>query len=110
MKYIRTNKGIYEEERLGIHDHGRVCVTGTGRWEKFIKQADTIEELVDGYIRVFIKKSKDVMPIVLSDGNAKTLMSCEHEDYGAIWISLPNGSSRLEPVAKKNGKGKFELL
>ena len=30
--------------------------------------------------------------------------------YSAIWVQLPNGAWRLEPVAKLNHKGDLELL
>ena len=95
MKYIRTKDGI--EKLDADREHLAKYMNG--------KQADTIEDLCDCYVRMFIKKSKGMKPMVLSDKNDRTLILNEHEDYGAIWTD-----KGLIYVAKMNEKGELELL
>lgn len=77
---------------------------------KVIKFANTIEELVDKYLRVFVGKDKEMTPYIMLNKDDKYFSKNETVVYACIWIQLPNGAYRLEPVAKLNEKGELELL
>ena len=111
MKYIRTKDGIYTLIENGLcqtpKDVQNALITGD------YKQADTIEELCDKWIIV-----ENGIPHVLAYecdlldkiNNNKRIGITDSVGYGAIWIKLPNGAYRLEPVAKLNDEGKLKLV
>lgn len=115
MKYIRVYEGYYEQEYIttyqehceyvaGLQDSGfdfEGCV---------VKQADTIEELCD----VYVKKSREVGNDYFEVGKDAFEVfdrkyqreDLEHYDYyGAIWTD-----KGLIYVAKMNNEGELELL
>ena len=119
MKYIRTKDGIYELEKYKEKYHYFKVNGSVYKIQKIneCKQADTIKELCDEcviiskyakkpkimsfyeaeyFINNYVNKIKSADPIIAI--------------YGAIWVQLPNGAWRLEPVAKTNDKGEMELL
>lgn len=120
-KYIRTKDNIYE---LNPHDYeSPMCVDGetlttcvytkNHEWvakSDIIKQADTIKELCDE----FVKKSKEIGNDYFEIGkNAFVIFDrkyhkedLEHYNYyGAIWTD-----KGLIYVAKMNNEGELELI
>ena len=102
-KYIKTKDGIYEAKKNKV-----------GAWitklpykifdRDIIKQANTIEELVDE----FVYCDKDDKPYVIKDLELnKSFLENRKQDkiYGEIWID-----GELHKVAKMNKEGKLELL
>ena len=109
MKYIRTKEGnIYK--RLFIDrclDRGTsVIINGEimPYKEDVIAEADTIEELCDCYVIII-----DGKPCLTTIDEWSWYFE-EYTLYACIWVTLPNGAPRLEPVAKMNEKGELELL
>lgn len=114
MKYIRTKDGIHEvieiytytKKKLGVIIESLGCKTENENELKTIfygdvlKQADTIEELCDEFVRV----SKSVHDFLVSD-DIPTKKFDDTEIYGAIWTD-----KGLIYVAKMNDKGELELL
>ena len=98
MKYIRTKDGIAKLD----DDWALFCKEYANN-----KQANTIEELCDEFVNQKMILSKQDIKDILK--YAKDELK-EEIIYGAIWIILPNGAPRLEPVAKMNDKGELELL
>lgn len=115
-KYIRTKDGIYNTDNLYICEelndkpyatkNNGLCIYK----ESIIKQANTIEELCD----VFIKKSKENDYFqVGTDSNIIFDKKFEnykkrfnnYDYYGAIWTD-----KGLQFVARMNSKGELELL
>lgn len=102
MKYIRTDKGVYERDK---------CKSALWKM-KVIKEADTIEELSDEFVfhtmdgkeQFFISQGhlKDVLSN--KNINLKNYLSCR-EIYAAIWTN-----KGLIFVAKINKDGVLELL
>ena len=101
MKYIRIKDKIIPFWKANVDNIGGV---------EIIKTADTIEELVDKYLRVFVGKDEEMKPYVMLDKDDKHFSENESVVYACIWIQLPNGAYRLEPVAKLNEKGDLKLL
>lgn len=126
MKYIRTKDGIYDTTKYGKivetqytiklvpkgYEHYKPAWTKMNK-QDIINQADTIKELIDEYV-ILSKSCKEVKKSL--EGFNETIdfilqvLEEPYDIYGAIWIKLPNGAYRLEPVAKINGKGELELL
>lgn len=135
MTYVRTkNEKIQividpnefdEEERRKIPDNCTMvkannifgCVIVENK--NIIKQADTIEELIDEKILI----EKDGHPTLLEtlefDRNIylrineyefATQLPSNPIIYGAIWSYDSNGVPTLKSVAKMNDKGELELL
>ena len=83
----------------------------TTLFNEILKQADTIEELVDVYILKDIETgycgvmSKETMEHSINPGTAYG-----REFYGAIWVIDEKGIPTLKPVAKINKEGVLELL
>lgn len=112
MKYIRTKNSIYQVESV-LRDNGFVKGYNVGemafiRKDQVIKQAETIEELCDEFVVVWLptnhkdifgvdKYSKEIIKSCI--GNNKTNV------YGAIWTD-----KGLIYVAKMNDKGELELI
>jgi hypothetical protein len=118
MKYIRTEKGIYEvvgadscsylnapPEMYYITSYNKNILKS-----KVIAQADTIEELCDDIVVIFPDGSKNTWD-AHSTYNAKNFQDVygidilEEEIYYAIWTD-----KGLIYVAKMNEKGELELL
>ena len=81
-----------------------------------VKQADTIEELCDGYVLVY-KIWSNIKPNILTPLRSWTFkdarrFAIEEESYlfACIWVIDSNGAPTLKPVAKMNEKGDLELL
>ncbi len=113
MKYIRTEKGIYEvvgadscsylnapPEMYYITSNNKNILKS-----EVIAQADTIEELCDEF--VLVNENVFTKPQMLEDDyNRIDLNYYKNEDiYGAIWTD-----TGLRYVAKMNEKGELELL
>jgi len=117
MKYIRTKEGkifdasnfvvkreIYENGSLKFYEFWttrfidkQVVYLGAN---EILKQADTIKELCDEFVRV----SKSVYDFLVSD-DMPTKKFDDTEIYGAIWTD-----KGLIYVAKMNEEGELELL
>lgn len=132
MKYIRTEDGIYEYEKVKT----RVFVQ-EGMYSKekplseeeslklfpyeIIKQADTIEELCDEYVAIRKVDGIKFLAEIRKAAHGRTLglktdlfiwrkpliksIKKEFKVYGAIWTD-----KGLIYVAKMNKKGELELL
>ena len=109
MKYIRTIDNVLTEETfnslkklkeiMSYRDFD-MLLPKQPNIELVIKQADTIEELCDEFVRV----SKSVHDFLVSD-DIPTKKYDDTEIYGAIWTD-----KGLIYVAKLNKKGGLELL
>lgn len=127
-KYVRTDYGIYETEKNGeirkiieICDdtfypdikEGDLIIDVKGIYEKIIKEADTIEELIDALVLKnlntnfcivmnvsYIKVIKDNWQNIINSDSLKNYIT-----YGAIWTD-----KGLIYVAKLNDKGALEVL
>ena len=114
MKYIRTKDGIvdlsyYKEEGKVNGGIRFVRITNGGLFfiqeKDIIKQADTIEELCDKFVRVCQPNTKNEWHFVLDSKESQFFIGNKHIDYGAIWTN-----KGLIYVAKMNDKGELELL
>lgn len=117
MKYIRTKDRIFEvykEKEDGYIIRTKPFLETTNKEyylnlffskERVIKVADTIEELVDEYVRVH--KTFNNMSMVCDKELAISSSKYpKHYDvYGSIWVD-----GELHKVAKMNEKGELELL
>lgn len=109
MKYVRTKDGVYE---FVDYDEGRYRANILGvYWPKIIKQAETIDELIDAYFvvtkrddsRWFTVREKDVAEIYNESDYGYYV-------YGAI-KTKENDQYILKTVTKPmNENGEFELL
>ncbi len=128
MKYIRTKDRIIEYNPNEIVSNNGVHIFISDDWNKsdytyyekdIVAQADTIKKLIDELVvhnpsndgeffpKHFVYQNKwETMLKPISDYQKSKGI----EIYGAIWVQLPNGAWRLEPVAKVNEKGELELL
>lgn len=104
MKYIKTTKGIWEIEKLTKKDYEWLQMGEN-------KEADTIEELCDCFIK--IKRKGNCKPYILKfdyrDLPTLKQQAIKYKDspvYGAIHIE----DKGLIYVAKMNEKGELELL
>ena len=106
-RYIRT------KDKIVVHPHPDAIVF-TFKYE-IVSVGDTIEELIDEYI-VTGTSVEAVSKLDLFSGEdggwLKDVGLPEHKVkiYGAIWVELPNGAYRLEPVAEMNDKRELKLL
>lgn len=116
-KYIRTKDGIYEPTKWQCDLSGEMILVKAdnkfGNDKVFtrdiIKQADTIEELCDNFVRYV---AVDDFHNILRDYEFKDLKligerirKTDDKVYGAIWTD-----KGLIYVAKMNDKGVLELL
>lgn len=116
MKYIRTKDGIYKVilvSPLGFVRIDKRDGTYPDVFEKdIIKQADTVEELIDELV-IDNPENWEKKPFVanrnfdtfLNKDNAKYQKENNIKTYGAIWTD-----KGLIYVAKMNDKGELELL
>lgn len=105
MKYIRTKDGsIWEyDEKENIAQRPNYQFKCNQVWVNFrkediVKQADTIEELCDEFVKVFDDGCIIIEPDI-------TIKTGKYNKFGAIWTD-----KGLIYAAKMNKKGKFELL
>lgn len=81
---------------------------------KEVKFADTIEELCDEFVLVASYRFRRPKTATELEKELYEMINfyTDKDDkiYGAIWVQLPNGAWRLEPVAKVNNKGELELI
>jgi len=115
MKYIRTKDGIYrnastDKDIVIICKKRKLKVNPKG----VIKQADTIEELCDGWIIECPEWETPTFKKRLQYMNwqdyVKTANKHKAIHYAAIFVRLPNGAIRIEPVAKMNEEGELCLI
>lgn len=128
MKYFRTKEHIYK--RLFI-DKAIINECGWGHCDKdlnpigetIVDQADTIEELCDGFIIVKndkqpFTKDKNIVDTFSFKSRAEELY-CDWEDeimehkvviYAFIWTKGKYNEPILKSVAELNEKGDLELL
>ena len=112
MKYIRTKDNIYEFNLLKKYYNVWLPKNGEPIEESdIIKQADTIEELCDGYIVEhpinafkFFYEKKEVLSF-LNNTCAYMFKFCELCIYSVI-----KTNKGLIYVAKMNEKGELELI
>ena len=117
MKYIRTKDAIGTKT---IDISGIKWINVKGVSIEVVKESDTIEELCDAYFIEFEHDGKIERYVMNSFRELKDCFIADHcfrqpirkkcSYYGAIWVCLSNGSSRLEPVAEMNENGELELL
>lgn len=128
MKYVRTKEGIFEyagEEETCV---GPVVVVDTKIpdalyrfWkidrDKIIKQSDNLEDLCDEFVLEEYSIVSDVLYsrerfIFLKDAirNQTATHKCYYKTYGMMWVTLPDGSPLLKPVAKLNDEGVLCLV
>ena len=123
MSFIRTKDGIYEgvgfdneciipSKLVKVKTNGRERITHCCDTD-IIKQADTIEELCDEFVQMYIN-IPSINPIVLTydedvEETKRQFLDKNHKPkfniYGAIWTD-----KGLIYVAKLNDKGEMELL
>lgn len=104
MKYIRTKDNS--------------IIKGTPNFEDteyfILKQADTIEELCDGWIIECPEWDKPTFKKQLQYIDWKDYIKTANKHkaihYAVIFVRLPNGATRIEPVAKMNEDGELCLL
>ena len=98
MKYVRTKNAILKKNDNGVIDMGKPENWGEDLTQ--VRQADTIEELIDTYVIVneggVPYTERKIWDIILSE--------CD-EVYGAI-----STNKGLIYVAKINEEGELELL
>ncbi len=100
MKYIRTKNGIYKD--IDYISNPRIKIEK----EYCINQADTIEELCDGYVMVDLDiESTPTLTTWKPPLQNGYEINKDYAIYGAIWTD-----KGLIYVAKMNDKGGLELL
>ena len=104
MKYIRTKDGIIDLSKVAIGKDGWESIEEYIAFKQEdqkeqIKQADSIEELCDEFVRV----REDIHDFLVSDDIPTQIEGWTI--YGAIWTDRG-----LIYVAKMNEKGELELL
>ena len=116
MKYIRTKERIYDTYSKGIQlEKNKItneieyyyqsCAFSVPFKLEVLSQADTIEELIDEYVR--IHKTINVKPMICDKElaiSSSKYPKC-YDVYGSIWVD-----GELYIVAKMSEKGKLELL
>lgn len=119
MKYIRTKDGrILKFDDKICEPLPRVIGepiddnVGIFKGVEVVKQADTIEELIDEFVLIGIcgipydsKQVLDEEDKHKKDFLIELVKSQDYEIYGAIWVGAD-----LHSVAKMNDKGELELL
>lgn len=120
MKYIRTKDGkIFEKEYFSYESilqahfyHGRFVDC-----KEPIKEADTIEELIDEYVSVDKESKHSSLIEIEKHGNRFTrdkitswIETLEEklkrfDIYGSIWVD-----GELHKAARMNNEGRLELL
>ena len=109
MKYIRTTNGVYENILSDLFGEYKYF-----HGEEILKFADTIEELIDGWVIECPEWDKPTFKSGLQYMNwedyIKTANKHKAIHYGVIFVRLPNGAIRIDPVAKMNKKGELELI
>ena len=116
MKYIRTKDGkIYElqetksKEKYLVRTNELIPLWNTNEYE-VLKEADTIEELIDEYVlREKANCKLDVDYAELTEDDVKLCLQ-DHDIFGAIWVNGDKEEPILKSVAKMNEKGELELL
>ena len=108
MKYVRTKDSIYE---FVDYDEGRYRANILGAyWPKIIKQAKTIDELIDAYF--VVSKKDDSRWCVVGEKDVAEIYNGSdygYYVYGAIKIK-ENNQYILKTVTKPmNEKGELEL-
>ena len=109
MKYVRTKDGVYE---FVDYDEGRYRANILGvYWPKIIKQADTIDELIDAYF-IVSKEDDSKWCVVRERTTAKTYNKSDYGYYvyGAIKIEENNQYIFKTVTKPMNEKGELELL
>lgn len=115
-KYVRTDKEIIYVGDLIKDEYGNYCNPKNYETdmevsnEYIIKEADTIKELCDVFKNVNVYAGTISFTNYINFELARFNKSEEATLYGYIYIILPNGAVRIEPVAKMNEKGCLELL
>ena len=117
MKYIRTEKGIYDKEKIDLVvdiENGEIFVERiidgyTSHLEFAIKQADTIEELCDTFVIIGKDKDENNNPVLWNIKQDIPFLMKYYFNYnviyGAIWTS-----KGLIYVAKMDDEGNLKLL
>ena len=107
--YIRTKDGVYEV----IDETKYSYISIYGKYinkDDVINDGDTIKELCDCFETVADYAGQLSFTRYLDFEQARLNMSDEATLYGYIYIILPNGAIRKEPIAKMNDKGDLELI
>ena len=132
MKYIRTKDGVIHNilKELGVllFKDGDISkdistlekeqVEGEHYWDDCIR-SNNLEDLIDEVIvkgvpnRTFVIDVRDYKSQGLTLKDYIGFLFAQYsnvEIFGAIYITLPNGEPRLEPVTKMNEKEEWTLL
>jgi hypothetical protein len=109
MKYVRTEKGVYEilAETNTLYYTDFTGTEGVLKSDK-VQVADTIEELCDEFVIHNLKtfpKPYIQDSVVIKEIPIELFKKCGMELYGAIWTD-----KGLIYVAKMNSKGELELI
>ena len=114
MKYIRTFDGIYVD--AGTDALGLRCVRYNGKKialsqddDKIVKEADTIEELLDECVVIAKDKEKPFIYDLNVPVDNPEFDSEDETVYGTIWAKDGKGHPHLEPVAVLKGN-KWEII
>lgn len=98
MKYIRTKDGIYDKEKCCVESQ---VVKFFNEWFSITNQADTIEELCDAFIILFISGE------IAFEKHFEWLNN--YAEFIAIYGTILTDKGLIF-VAKVNDKGELELL
>ena len=116
-KYIRAKDRIWLSERIGYDESGHAYSKITGFYQDFtkkdiIKQADTIEELIDCYAVILEHQDR---PLIVFKNEIEHYKHCLVDKvksnnrvlaiYGSIWAGAD-----LLSKSKMNEEGELELL
>ena len=116
--YIRTKDGVYKVSYLNAYAthkrKGETLLEGYKtayiKNENIIAQSENLDELCDCFETVADYAGQLSFTRYLDFEQARLNMSDEATLYGYIYIVLPNGAIRKEPIAKMNDKGDLELI
>ena len=120
MKYIRTEKGVYERTGTKIlsSQHNQLGCLHTIDWknykiilENILKESDKLNELCDEFVAV---DSLKLLPnsTIDYDDIADDIKRCGNrfKYFGGIWIYDKDGVPTFKSVSKINDEGELELI
>lgn len=116
MKYIRTSSGeildlsYYSPKVINdpLASKDLAIYLKSYGYGKIVKEADTIEKLCDYFS--FDNAFEYANPSIYAYASTARLRAKNHEKLIGYIVVEKNGAKALEPVAKTNGEGEFELL
>ena len=122
-KFIRTKNKIFELKANMTIEDGVYCFFGKiyNTPEKhlfrnnkdlgeFVSQSDDLSKLCDIFKNVSVYAGTISFTDYMNFELARFNKSDDAALYGYIYVTLPNGAVRIEPVAKMDDKGDLELI